>query len=375
MEMSTFNIKNGFVEAICRGLRSGFLTEDDYRRLASSENLDDLRVALEDTDYGTFMQDEPSPLDVHTIRRKMQERLCSEFTFLKRQSDENLSEFMDYCTYGIMIENVFAVLSQAIAGKSPQDVLSKLNPLAKPNNVFSVLATVDISSADAMQEIYQVILIDTPIGKYFAEYISDEEALNVKGKLDSNQLEWWKNVIMKSYLEDFYAFVQDIGGATAEVMGFILETEADFRTISITANKMLMENFNADLKELAPAYGSLYPEVTDKLSRCTEVAAITTALDTTLYKDPWASVKSFYEPQAGGRSNAKNWDDMKFSHCGKLMEYSFEQQFNFGVFYAWAQLREQEIRNVTWIAEMIIMGKKQSVDLGLISIFGSRMHS
>jgi hypothetical protein len=44
---STFNINNGFVDAIVRGLRSGFLTEDDYRRLASSENLDDMRVALE----------------------------------------------------------------------------------------------------------------------------------------------------------------------------------------------------------------------------------------------------------------------------------------------------------------------------------------
>ena len=32
----------------------------------------------------------------------------------------------------------------------------RLNPLAKPNNVFSVLATVDMSSAEAIQEIYNV---------------------------------------------------------------------------------------------------------------------------------------------------------------------------------------------------------------------------
>lgn len=376
MEMSTFNINNGFVDAIVRGLRSGFLTEDDYRRLASSENLDDMRVALEDTDYGTFMQDEPSPLDVHTIRRKMQERLCLEFVFLQRQSDEKLRDFMDYCTYGIMIENVFTVLQQALAGKSPQDVLSKLNPLAKPNNVFSVLATVDMSSAEAIQEIYNVILIDTEIGKYFAKHITDEEAQNVKGKLDSNQLEWWKNVIMKSYLEDFYAFVQEIGGATSEVMGLILETEADFRTISIAANKMGLDNFNADLKDLAPNFGSLFPEITDKLSRCSDVANITVALDSSVYKDHWSAVKGFYESEGGVRmTNAKSMDDQKFIYCGKLMEISFEQQFNFGVFYAWTQLREQEIRNVTWIAEMIIMGKKQSVDLGLIPIFGSRMHN
>jgi len=233
-----------------------------------------------------------------------------------------------------------------------------------------------MSSAEAIQEIYNVILIDTEIGKYFAKHITDEEAQNVKGKLDSNQLEWWKNVIMKSYLEDFYAFVQEIGGATSEVMGLILETEADFRTISIAANKMGLDNFNADLKDLAPNFGSLFPEITDKLSRCSDVANITVALDSSVYKDHWSAVKGFYESEGGVRmTNAKSMDDQKFIYCGKLMEISFEQQFNFGVFYAWTQLREQEIRNVTWIAEMIIMGKKQSVDLGLIPIFGSRMHN
>ena len=37
----------------------------------------------------------------------------------------------------------------------------RLNPLAKPNNVFSVLATVDMSSAEAIQEIYNVEEKDT----------------------------------------------------------------------------------------------------------------------------------------------------------------------------------------------------------------------
>ena len=33
MELSFFNIHDGFPEAIVRGFRSGFLTVDDYRRL------------------------------------------------------------------------------------------------------------------------------------------------------------------------------------------------------------------------------------------------------------------------------------------------------------------------------------------------------
>ena len=49
--------------------RSGFLTTDDYRRLGAAESLEDLRTALDDTDYGQFMQDEPSPLEARRISR------------------------------------------------------------------------------------------------------------------------------------------------------------------------------------------------------------------------------------------------------------------------------------------------------------------
>jgi len=37
-----------------RGLRSGFLTTDDYRRISACDTLEDVRSALEETDYGTF---------------------------------------------------------------------------------------------------------------------------------------------------------------------------------------------------------------------------------------------------------------------------------------------------------------------------------
>merc|ERR1719352_1597366 len=110
MELGFYNINDGFPEAIGRGLRSGFLTPEDYRRLATADSLEDVRSALEDTDYGTFMQDEPSPIGINTVVQKCREKLADEFKFLKGQAVEPLATFMDYIAREKMIDNVVMLI-------------------------------------------------------------------------------------------------------------------------------------------------------------------------------------------------------------------------------------------------------------------------
>lgn len=43
---------------------------------------------------------------------------------------------------------------------------------------------------------------------------------------------------MKLYLEDFYHHCKAMGGATAEVMGKLLEARCDFITINVTLNSI-----------------------------------------------------------------------------------------------------------------------------------------
>lgn len=38
--MSLFNVNNGYAEAVVRGYRSAFLSQEDYRRLSAAENLE-----------------------------------------------------------------------------------------------------------------------------------------------------------------------------------------------------------------------------------------------------------------------------------------------------------------------------------------------
>ena len=54
------NRDNGFTESLCRGFRTGFLSDADYHHLTQCETLDDMRMNLAETDYADFLANESS---------------------------------------------------------------------------------------------------------------------------------------------------------------------------------------------------------------------------------------------------------------------------------------------------------------------------
>jgi len=382
MELSFFNVNHGFPEAIVRGLRSGFLTADDYRRLGSAETLEDIRTTLDDTDYGSFIQDEPSPLQVSVIVAKAKQKLADEFRFIRAQSSDPLVKFLDMITYGKMIDNVISLIQGTINKKPAAELMARIDPLGWFEEMKTI-PNMDISGG--YDDIYKTILIETPVGPYFEEFlksVGQEEGkslADVSKIFNETDLELMKQILKKAWLEDFYNFVGEIGGTTFETMGHILKTEADYRVLLVTLNALNTNLGTAqslgDRNALYPHFGYLYPEGTDKIRKAWNETTVSAALEPYgRYRSLFDQVKQFYDKEKKVENiseKGKSLEDLLYVESGRACELMFEQQYHFGVFYAWVKLREQEIRNIEWISNMVVMGNKSHMD-DIVPIFASR---
>ncbi|KAL8989782.1 MAG: hypothetical protein Q9169_008281 [Polycauliona sp. 2 TL-2023] len=70
----------------------------------------------------------------------------------------------------------------------------------------------------------------------------------------------------------------------------------------------------------------------------------------------------------GAGSDGKSLEDMFYQKEMEMSKMTFTVQFTHAVIYAWVKLREQEIRNITWIAECIAQNQKERIG-NYISVF------
>ncbi|KEP66398.1 UNVERIFIED_CONTAM: vacuolar ATP synthase subunit d, putative [Hammondia hammondi] len=396
MELSFFNVDDGYLEGICRGLRSAFLTEEDYKKLSAADSLEDLRSALEETDYGPFMQDEPLPLAVPTLSQKCREKMASEFRYMRSQASGPLGKFLDFIATEKMIDNVVGLIQGALNRKSSHELLARVDPMGYFQEMAAI-ANMDLTTS--YEELYRALLIDTPVGKYFQAFLTESGSqaaahsaehggrslAEVASIVSETDIELMRNSLKKGWLEDFYAFVQSLGGTTKEVMTHILKREADFRVLRLVVNSLSSnQQQQMDRQALYPSFGYLYPEGTDGLRKAWNDTTVRAALAPfSSYLNLYEQCKSFYVGQEGQGNEAaidmastskfKSLEDLLYSETATMCELAFEQQFHYGIYYAWVKLKEQEIRNIVWIADMILMKRKEYISDQIVPLFPPRV--
>ena len=328
---------DAYLDAIVRGYRSGLLSVGAYTNLCQCETLDDVKMQLATTDYGNFLQNEAPPLSTIIISQKLNEKLVQDFNYMRANASPLLDKFLSFIRTEYMMDNVVLILSGTLHERDTDELMRRAHPLGH----FDALPALCVASD--MQEL-RALLSETPLAPYLVETDAND--------LDELNIEIIRNSMYKLYLEDFYQFIQSVGGTTTEVMSEILKFEADRRVINITLNSLGVELSKEDKSKLYPTCGHLYPEGVYMLSQATDADAIKQICSR------YGQYASIFD----NSTNDKSLEDKFFEQEAFLNKKSFMQQCHFGIFYAFLKLREQEVRNVVWICECVQQQQKERIN-------------
>jgi len=313
----------------------------------------DLAVPLASTDYAKMLSSS-SAVDGGLLRRLCLEKLEQQFQELRAGALQPMGKFLDYLTYGYMIDNVCLLISGQLNGRDPEEQFASLNPLGK----FPAISAVSV--ADGPQSLYDYVLCQTPLGPYFKKVFPyvDMQINHAPPPFGETNIEIIRESLYKAYYEDFYRFCQHLGGITAEVMCELLEFEADRRAITITVNAVTLnsEMTKDDRFALYPRIGKLWPEASAKLALADNQEQIIEAVQFC------QEYRRVFDEVSNSHAGADSLDEAFKKPMIKKNLLAFEQQFHYGVFWAWLKLKEHEADNIQYIADAISYNKREHIN-------------
>lgn len=350
--LCTFAFNYSFQEAYLRGLRSTFLTANEYKQLQGVESIEDFRTLLQDTDYIAAMQGLAAPRP-QIIYAKCYEKWVKEFEFMKMQATGKFAAFLDLLTHEYLISNVVALIAATVKGTSPEDVLSHCHPLGNSPYLQSFFG---FEKEDSLIDLYRIVLVDMPIGKYFAKYFdaemrSGDPQRALQGTFKEVDMVVISDQLRKLWLEELWEYSQSLGGATWEMMKPMLEFEADRRAIEIVYNSIQIKSSYSDpqhrqaRQDLFCSFGKLYPTCTahniGNFVNVDSIAALQSAVE---YVPEYARALRQAVEGVTTLSDALKQVEVKVLIDGCA------GQGHFGVIYSYSKLKAIELENIRSLA-------------------------
>ena len=84
--------------------------DDTYNSLKSCQNLNELKLVLEDTDYKGYIVEEANPIETSVLKTRCRQKLADEINYIIAQSSQPLTGFLEMMLHGYQIENVIGVI-------------------------------------------------------------------------------------------------------------------------------------------------------------------------------------------------------------------------------------------------------------------------
>ena len=358
-----FNVDDGYTEALLRGFRKSILGEQQYAALRNTSNLKDFKSVLIDTDYSDYVKDY-TETDTSALKMLLKKKLADEIDQVQSVAGPELDKFIEMIRHKYMIDNVINII-EGIKNKTDKNVIESRNEPLGYLKEISGLLKLDYKK---IEDLYEDVLIDTEVGVYFSKFLEEvlsasdnKNVATINNFLQALKPEEIKNYLKKIWLEYFYHFCKTLNPTTAEIMEDLLKYEADCQTIQIVYNSLAYNNQfqEEERKKVIPYFGFLYPETTTQLIKCNSLEQLKQILQP--FPDYYELVKEIPDPKKldefGLQSGLKTLDDLMFKESMKRYSIAFEQQFHFACFYAYIKIKEQEIKNIMLLADMISFDK------------------
>lgn len=144
-------------------------------------------------------------------------------------------------------------------------------------------------------------------------------------------------------------------------MGDLLMFESDCTTLQVLYNSLRIKQLveargkETERKKFISKFGYLYPDRDQELTKVDDFQKLKDAVCNTEYE---AMLNEVTDNQDGDQasefeSSGKNINDVIYTATSRRMSQAFLNGFHYGAFYAYLRLKEQEIKNVKFLAEMV----------------------